>query len=202
MTAKGRKYRSKVEVLRDFLEATHEQSTKSRIIGIANLNRVLFQRYLNLAVSFDLVAVTPRGYRLTARARPAIEAIDRYLARRNEAVSALHELRRVCHEGRGRGSARSGLPRIDPEQLLARPRWTEAGTASSGTPWEGALSRSGGLKPAATAKGRPEGWLDSSVAAGIRSPAPQLEIPTIANRARPRTLHRTGAIAELKRKSA
>lgn len=195
---KGRRYRRKIEVLRDFLEATHQEGTKSRIIGIANLNRALFRRYLDLAVSFDLVVSTSGGYRLTPRARPALEAIDRYLARSEEAKSALQELRRVCDEGRGKSGPKTPNPSSDIIRVLVHPSWTEVRRAPAEPAWEGPSPRSSTPKP--TPGRRNEWWLEDAAMTETVLADPGRERAT--PRSRPRTLHRDGPSSDPKRKQA
>jgi len=90
----GRKYRTKIEVLGDFLEAARQGRNKTRIIGLANLNPTSFQKYLEFCVSLDLIRVTPGGYRLTARADEVLEAIQGVLRESKQADSALYGLQK------------------------------------------------------------------------------------------------------------
>lgn len=72
----GRSYRSKIEVLRDFLKAAQEPVPKTRLIGTANLNPVSFQRYLRICTERDLITTVSGGYVATPRARPLLDAIN------------------------------------------------------------------------------------------------------------------------------
>ncbi len=87
-------YRTRVEVLRDFLRAVRQEPKKTRIIGLANLNPSSFRRYLNFGIAFDLVRPTPGGFRLTVRAEAVLDSIERLLAKTAEFESILGELYR------------------------------------------------------------------------------------------------------------
>ena len=51
-------YRSKVEILRDFLVAIQESGKKTRIIGLANLNPSSFRPYLRFCLAHEPVSYT------------------------------------------------------------------------------------------------------------------------------------------------
>jgi predicted transcriptional regulator len=90
-----RQYRSRVEILRDFLDATRRSGRKTRIIGLANLNPESFQRYLELSLALELVETAPGGgYRTTGRAEVVLDSISRLLAKSGEVDSALRDLQR------------------------------------------------------------------------------------------------------------
>jgi len=124
---KDGRYRSKIEVLRDFLEATREESKKTRIIGAANLNPASFQRYLDSCIRLDLVHATTSGYELTARAEVVLDRIDRLLEMSSEVDSALQSLNRFLGESRAQGEAPS-TPRF-----VSRVAWSQVSEAESPT---------------------------------------------------------------------
>ncbi|HLN50541.1 MAG: winged helix-turn-helix domain-containing protein [Thermoplasmata archaeon] len=88
-------YRTRIEVLRDFLRAVGREPKKTRIIGVANLNPVSFRQYLDRSVALGLVRSVGTGYLLTPRADALLESIDRLLAKSSEVESALRDLHRV-----------------------------------------------------------------------------------------------------------
>ncbi len=88
-------YRTRIEVLRDFLRAVGREPKKTRIIGVANLNPTSFRQYLDRCVALGLVRSAGTGYRLTPRADALLESIDRLLAKSFEVETALRELHRV-----------------------------------------------------------------------------------------------------------
>jgi predicted transcriptional regulator len=89
-----RRYRSRIEILRDFLGAVRETGKKTHIIGLANLNPTSFQPYLDFCSTLHLVQDTPAGYRLTPRADAVLDVIERLLARSAEVDAALLDLHR------------------------------------------------------------------------------------------------------------
>ena len=91
---KDRRYRSKLEILRDFLSAVRETGKKPRIIGVANLNPGSFQLYIEFCLANRLVEDTPAGYRLTPRADEVLKAIQQLIARSEEVDAALLQLQR------------------------------------------------------------------------------------------------------------
>jgi predicted transcriptional regulator len=90
----NRHYRSRLEILRDFLGAVRETGTKTHIIGLANLNPASYHKYLDFCLSLQLVEDTPAGYRLTPRAAVVLEVIQRLLARSADVDAALVDLHR------------------------------------------------------------------------------------------------------------
>lgn len=108
LTHRGeRQYRSRLEILRDFLEATRTAGKKTRIIGLANLNPSSFDFYRDFCVNLQLVEEIPGGYRLTARADKVLAAIERVVHRGAELDSALSELQRNVSRS-GASATRSG----------------------------------------------------------------------------------------------
>jgi predicted transcriptional regulator len=91
---KPRTYRTRLEILQDFLGAVRETGKKTRIIGRANLNPSSFQPYLDFCLALELVQDTPAGYQLTPRAGAVLEVTQRLLARSAEVDAALLDLHR------------------------------------------------------------------------------------------------------------
>jgi predicted transcriptional regulator len=87
-------YRTKIEVLRDFLRAAREPAPKTRIIGAANLNPSSFQRYLRLCAENHLVTSTAGGYVATPRALRILEAIEGVISKTSELEGAVHYFER------------------------------------------------------------------------------------------------------------
>lgn len=90
--ASAHSYRSKIEVLRDFLRAAGEPAPKTRIIGSANLNPLSFRRYLKICMDRDLIASVSGGYVATPRAAVLLEAIDGLMGRAGDLERAFQEL--------------------------------------------------------------------------------------------------------------
>ena len=96
----SRSYRTKLEVLRDFLRAAQEPAPKTRIIGAANLNPLSFRKYLRLCTDQDLIMAVSGGYVATPRATPLLEAIDGLMLKTSELEDALRVLERNAPSGR------------------------------------------------------------------------------------------------------
>lgn len=94
MTRADRQYRSRIEILRDFLGAVRETGKKTRVIGLANLNPASYRPYLDFCLAHRLVELTPSGYRLTPHAGTVMDSIDRLVARSADLDAALLELGR------------------------------------------------------------------------------------------------------------
>jgi len=123
----SRKYRTKIEVLGDFLEATRQAPTKTRIIGLANLNPLSFQKYLGFCLALGLVEATPRGYRTTSRAGDVLEAIRRVQRESSEADSAIQELQKTFGDFSVKGPDRGEVLRY-----VSRIAWSQVPHASEG----------------------------------------------------------------------
>jgi predicted transcriptional regulator len=105
--APPRSYRSKIEVLRDFLSAAREPVPKTRLIGLANLNPPAFQRYLRICTDRGLIEKVSGAYVATPRAMPLLEAIDGLilktaeLERSFQALEGTTETPRIRNGGTG-----------------------------------------------------------------------------------------------------
>lgn len=98
---RARSYRSKIEVLRDFLRAAQAPTAKTRIIGAANLNQASFRRYLRICTDLELIVRAEGGYMATDRAGPLLETIDDLLVRTSELERSLQGLEPNGTGGRG-----------------------------------------------------------------------------------------------------
>ncbi len=123
-----RKYRTRLEVLRDFLEAIRETGKKTHIIGLANLNPTSFQPYLDFCLSLQLVQDTPEGYQLLPRADAVLEVIQRLLARSTEVDAALLDLHRGFN-----GSKPPGLPSKGAVRYVSILAWNEVVRSAAGS---------------------------------------------------------------------
>lgn len=99
------RYRSKIEVLRDLLEAARHGRCKTRIIGRANLNEESFARYAVLALSEGLLERVDHGFRATPLAEEWLGRANLVLAKRAELANALEVLGRVTDPARGTRSS-------------------------------------------------------------------------------------------------
>lgn len=88
----ARSYRSKIEVLRDFLYAAREPVPKTRLIGTANLNPLSFQKYLRICTERGLIESLSGAYVATPRAGPLLEAIDGLILKTSELELAFRTL--------------------------------------------------------------------------------------------------------------
>ena len=88
----GQRYRTRIEVLRDVLESTAAESTKTRILRHANLNPASFDRYLAFCVGRGLVEPAGRKFRRTASGDAAMVAIDSLISKAAELGSAMQQL--------------------------------------------------------------------------------------------------------------
>ncbi|HTW55487.1 MAG TPA: winged helix-turn-helix domain-containing protein [Thermoplasmata archaeon] len=119
------RYRSKVVILRDLLDAASRAHRKTRIIGLANLNQESFQRYAALAVSAGLLREEKGYYATTPRAKEWLRAVDSVLRKGSEVSTALASLSRLTRQ------TLPPLPSTPEEtgeiarQLLGRLAWAE-----------------------------------------------------------------------------
>lgn len=113
-----RRYRSKLEVLRDFLDATRVGEKRTRIIGTANLNVRSFRRYRDFCLDRGLIVSTSGGYALTPEAETCLEAIQGVLTKRDELNISLKSLERTAL-----GESAPRLNGLGPEVELPHPPW-------------------------------------------------------------------------------
>jgi predicted transcriptional regulator len=94
----GRTYRTRLEVLHDFLDASRRASRKTRIIGLANLNPSYFETYAQFCLEHHLLERTAEGYRSTELADQVIVAIRRVLSKTTELDGAIRSLNVVIRQ--------------------------------------------------------------------------------------------------------
>jgi predicted transcriptional regulator len=121
-TTGDQRYRTKIEVLRDLVRAATRERRKTRIIGVANLNRGSFDRYAEVAVSMGLLESRGQEYIATPIARDWLGAVDGILARGSQVAAALKQLGRLTPGGREADPSRGNDLT---QQLLARLAWAE-----------------------------------------------------------------------------
>ena len=97
MTAR---YRSKLELFQEMLEATRHASRKTRIIGLANLNPRTFQKYMDFASSHGLTVEKNGTYRLTDRADRALAVLRQVAVKSTELDATILQLKRGTWLGR------------------------------------------------------------------------------------------------------
>jgi predicted transcriptional regulator len=88
----ARTYRTRLEVLHDFLDASRRASHKTRIIGLANLNPGYFDRYAQFCLDHRLLELSTEGYRPTDRGAEVLVAIRRVLSKTAELDDAMRSL--------------------------------------------------------------------------------------------------------------
>ena len=127
MLAGTKRYRSKVEVLRDLIEAAMLEVRKSRIIERANLNEESFSRYSGMAVEHGLLGRSPAGYRTTVRGLEWLNAANLVLAKCSELFAALQDLNSLTSSVSQKSSADSGpgTPRFLPPPVRSRTQESE-----------------------------------------------------------------------------
>ena len=154
--AAGRGYRSKIEVLRDFLRAAQQPVPKTRLIGTANLNPASFRRYLKLCTERSLIVNVSGGYVTTPRATPVLIAIDSLILKRDELEGAFRVLTRDALDGvvPSENSAR-------PFRHILREAWNEIVLApaprAGGVPDPSAPSTPEVVPPSPARRPRPRG---------------------------------------------
>jgi predicted transcriptional regulator len=95
----GRRYRSKLELLRDFLAAAQVETVKTRIMNRANLNQVSFARYKTLAESNELLKEVGGGYALTPQAESLLRSINEVLSKAADLRVAVGILNHAARSG-------------------------------------------------------------------------------------------------------
>ncbi len=94
----GRIYRTRLEVLHDFLDASRRASRKTRIIGLANLNPGYFDSYARFCLDHHLLEATPEGYHATELADQVLVAIRRVLSKTAELDGAIRSFNVVVRQ--------------------------------------------------------------------------------------------------------
>jgi predicted transcriptional regulator len=148
---RGLPYRTKAELLRDFLLAVAVESGKTRIINRANLNPYSFRRYFRYCTRLELVREDFEGFHVTERAAPVVKALEQFIARSGEFDVALRGLQRSLSLAEvGEDPSRSASTGRSPSRVA----WPDVIVGHRGSitlSASGSLSRSGGLMPPAGA---------------------------------------------------
>jgi predicted transcriptional regulator len=92
-------YRSKLELLRDFLAAARTESIKTRIMNRANLNQVSFSRYVTFCQDRELLVEVSGGYALTPHAENLLQSINQVLSKALELRVAVDVLNHTARSG-------------------------------------------------------------------------------------------------------
>jgi predicted transcriptional regulator len=115
-----RRYRTRLEILRDVLATAQKESNKTRIIRLANLNPTAFHRYMTFCVENGLLEVNGARYRNTKAGVATVGAIDRILSKAEELGFAVRDLGSVV----GRENSRPVQP--SPSlRVVAAVAWNE-----------------------------------------------------------------------------
>jgi predicted transcriptional regulator len=88
----GRTYRTRLEVLHDFLDASRRTTRKTRVIGLANLNPAYYDSYARFCRDHRLLETTDDGYRTTELADQVLVAIRQILSKTSELDTAVRSL--------------------------------------------------------------------------------------------------------------
>jgi len=116
----GRTYRTRLEVLHDFLDASRRTPRKTRIIGLANLNPGYFDSYAQFCLEHHLLESVPDGYRTTELAEQVLVAIRRILSKTAELDGAIRSLNVVVRQ-----DADAGGMDVSSARALAGDGWQE-----------------------------------------------------------------------------
>ncbi len=162
----ARTYRTRLEVLHDFLDASRRASRKTRIIGLANLNPSYFESYAQFCLDHHLIEVTSDGYRPTELADQVLVAIRRILSKTAELDGAIRSLNVVLRQDGDADLPRTAMRLYPPDAwqeilLHSVPRLT---LPRSGVPVRG----SGSAREIRSTPGSPE-----HVDEGARLPRPR-----------------------------
>jgi predicted transcriptional regulator len=124
----SRKYRARIEILRDVLAAAQHEDKKTRIIGLANLNLASFDKYAAYCIEHGLLVSKNGEYKLTSRAEKTLGVIHVVLTKSSELAEALQEFGRVSGDDRAGLAHPSTLLQLyrDRGDHLRRPTWTKA----------------------------------------------------------------------------
>jgi len=166
-----KQYRSRLEILRDFLDATREGGKKTRIIGLANLNPSSFQSYLDYCVALRLIQDTPAGYRLTPRADIVLDAIERLLSRSAEVDAALLALQKGVE-----GAPTPGSPSKGALRYVSRLAWNEVVRSAQDSLGTEAELAKGGMSVDLRLLAYPT-WSERADASDADAPALARELP-------------------------
>lgn len=121
---RSRKYRAKIEILRDVLAAAKHEDKKTRIMGLANLNTSSLDRYLAYCVEHNLLLPQNGGFQITPRAEQTLEAINVVLSKDSQLSDAVEELGRLAGETRwSRGGPILPPPTLPLEIDATHPGW-------------------------------------------------------------------------------
>ncbi len=150
------RYRTKIELLRDLVAAASREERKTRLIGIANLNRRSFDRYTSLAMSLGLVRETEVGFTATAIAGPWLASLEDVMSKSSELTQLMDEMVRAVRPAKGLTPRGAFSPPVQAfSRLLGRLAWDDllgGRTALSG----GQLGRGPrGSRPAPAPEGPP-----------------------------------------------
>jgi predicted transcriptional regulator len=137
-----RRYRTKLEVLRDLVVAAAREPRKTRIIGLANLNRTSFDRYARLALSLGLLEHRAGGYAPTALAEGWVDAVDSVLGKGSELSAALGQLSQLTSRGARPAAPKRSADTESTVRSIARLAWSNLSVPELA---EQMASRSGGL---------------------------------------------------------
>ncbi|MGI0130781.1 MAG: winged helix-turn-helix domain-containing protein [Thermoplasmata archaeon] len=161
-----RTYRTKLEMLRDVLAASTSEVTKTRIIGLANLNPRSFTTYMTLCLDNELMTEHEGRFRSTPRAERVRGAIERAGTAARSYAAAVDDLER-CLPSTPRLFIRSWTPRPDlsvfaPEFMSYRvdspevmPQRAPGGPGGGTRPVRSRLLADNGPTPPPAPSGRP-----------------------------------------------
>ena len=86
------KYRSRLEIIRDILNAVGGGAKKTRIMYIANLSYKLLGKYLNKTIEAGLISSNNDFYEVTEKGQAFLERFDDFSSRYSRLERQLEEI--------------------------------------------------------------------------------------------------------------
>jgi predicted transcriptional regulator len=86
------RYRSRLEIIADILNAVGDGARKTRIMYIANLSYKLLGKYLKRTVGADLININNDYYEVTEKGRVFLERFDDFSSRYSKLEKQLEEM--------------------------------------------------------------------------------------------------------------
>jgi len=87
------KYRGRLEIIADILNAAEKEGKKTRIMYIANLSYSLLEKYLTEVLGMGFVNVINNNYELTEKGRIFLEKFGQFSSRYSKLTEELKAMR-------------------------------------------------------------------------------------------------------------
>lgn len=86
------KYRGRLNIIADILNAANENVKKTRIMYIANLSYKLLEKYLGESIRIGLIRYTNDGYKVTDKGRIFLEKYNKFTSKYSKIKKKLESL--------------------------------------------------------------------------------------------------------------